>query len=300
MTEVLRDKPTHQAVLSVHAFSTGSGEQHPEHRHGSRLPQMLWVLASRRWLKIPINVYVLEHRDGLVLFDAGLDPAIASDPNYINSTIGRFLFRKLFRLHIAPDQSVAHGLKRLGFDPVDVKKVIVSHLHFDHVGGIGQLPNAELHVSGIEWQQLSSPHPERDFILADHIKLPHAKWRPIDFTQSDDPILEPFGGYYDVMGDGTMVLLSTPGHTIGSLSMLVRGEQCPPLLLVGDLTYDVALLMKDQVPGTGDAVQLRESYAKVRQLKQALPDLVILPSHDPSAADSLADATRQMASIHHA
>jgi glyoxylase-like metal-dependent hydrolase (beta-lactamase superfamily II) len=60
------------------------------------------------------------------------------------------------------------------------------------------------------------------------------------------------------------------------------------LLLVGDLTYEVDLLLKDQVTGLGIAAQLRSSFAKVLALKQALPDLVILPSHDPSAAEALA------------
>lgn len=87
-----------------------------------------------------------------------------------------------------------------------------------------------------------------------------------------------------------MTLLPTPGHTPGSMSMLVRSEGLPPLLLVGDLTYEVDLLMNDQVPGMGDAVQLRSCFAKVRALKKQLPELVILPSHDPAAADALTSA----------
>ena len=73
---------TDQVVRSVHVFSTGSGGQHKEHRYGSRLPRLWLVLTSRSWIKVPINAYVLEHREGLVLFDAGMDPAIGSDPNY--------------------------------------------------------------------------------------------------------------------------------------------------------------------------------------------------------------------------
>jgi len=104
---------------------------------------------------------------------------------------------------------------------------------------------------------------------------------------TDDPLLAPFSGCYDVMGDGSMMLLPTPGHTPGSLSMLVRTGGLPPLLLVGDLTYTTDGLMNDRVPGTGNAQQLRASFAKVRALKQQLPDLVILPAHDPGAAKAL-------------
>jgi len=283
---------TDQVIKAVHVFSTGSGGQHKEHRYGSRLPQLWWVLMSRSWIDIPINVYVLEHRDGLVLFDAGLDPAIATDPNYIASPVGRFFMRKLFRLHITSDDTLTKKLDRLGYAAADVRKVIVSHLHFDHVGGIAEVPQAELFVSGDEWRQLSGPHPERDFILREHIELSGAKWRQIEFAPTDDPLLALFGGCYDVMGDGSMTLLPTPGHTPGSMSMLVRTDGVPPFLLVGDLTYELDLLMKDQIPGTGDKAQLLASFARVRALKKQLPDLVILPTHDPAATETLRAATQ--------
>ena len=282
---------TDDPIKSVHVFSTGTGEQHTEHRYGSRLPSLWWVLVSRSWIEIPINVYVLEHRDGLVLFDAGMDPAIETDPNYISSPIGRFFSRKLFRFHIGPDDALAKKLAGLGYAATDISKVIVSNLHFDHIGGIKDVPQAELLISRDEWRLLTRPHPERDFILREHIELPGAKWRQIDFAPTGDPLFAPFGGCYDVMGDGSMTLLPTPGHTPGSISMLVRTGGVPPLLLVGDLTYEVDLLMKDQVPGTGDKARLRSSFVKVRALKKQLPNLIILPAHDPAATEALKAVT---------
>lgn len=279
------------AVKSVRILTTGYGEQHEEHRYGTSMPLMWWVLTSRSWIRIPINAYVIEHRDGLILFDTGMDPAIVSDPDYISSPIGRFLLRRIFRLHIGPDDALDNQLAALDYSASDVAKAVISHLHFDHIGGIADVPQAELLVSRDEWQQLSGPHPERDWVLRDHIELPCARWRPIDFAPTSDPLLEPFGGSYDVMGDGSMMLLPTPGHTPGSLSMLVRSTDLPPMLLVGDLTYELDLLMNDQVPGLGNVAQLRSSFAKVRALKAALPDLMILPSHDPSAASNLESAT---------
>jgi len=284
---------TDQAIKAVHVTSTGSGEQHKEHRYGSRLPSLWWVLMSRSWIKIPINIYILEHRDGLVLFDAGMDPAIGKDPNYVASPIVRFFMHKIFRLHIGPDDTLTRKLAELGHAATDISKVIISHLHFDHVGGIAEVPQAELLVSREEWRQLASPHPERDYIFREHIELPGAKWQQIDFTPSDDPLLAPFGGCHDVMGDGSMILLPTPGHTPGSMSLLVRTDGLPPLLLVADLTYELSSLMNDQVPGTGNKAQLRASFAKVRALKKQLPDLVILPSHDPAAVENLKKATQR-------
>ncbi len=280
------------SIRDVHLVTTGHVEQHKEHRHGSSLPKTWWALTSRSWIRAPINAYAIEHRDGLVLFDTGADPALVSDPNYISSPIGRFLLPKIFRLHIGPDDALDQRLDAAGLSAADVSKVIISHLHFDHIGGIAHVPQAELLVSQDEWQQLAEPHPEREWILREHIGLPGANWRPVGFTPNYDPLLAPFGGCYDVMGDGSMVLLPTPGHSPGSMSLLVRSEAWPPLLFVADLTYEVELLLNDQVPGIGDAKALRASFAKVRGLKEALPELVVLPSHDPSSKELLNAARR--------
>jgi len=278
-------------ISAVHVASTGSAAQHKEHRNGSRLPSLVWALTSQSWIKVPINVYVFVHRDGLVLFDTGLDAAIGTNPGYVSNPIVRFFLHRLFRLRIGPGETLGAGLKALGYAARDIRKAIISHLHFDHVGGIGEIPNAELLVSADEWRTLSAPHPERKFVFCEHIELPGARWRQIEFSPTDDPLFAPFGGRHDVMGDGSMVLLPTPGHTPGSVSMLVRANNWPPLLFVGDLTYEEALLMNDQPPGTGDPAQLRSSFAKVRGLKARLPEMMILPTHDNSAADTLATLT---------
>ena len=294
MAEAMSSNESNPKIETVQVFSTGTAKQHKEHRFGSRAPPMWWVLTSRSWIEIPINVFVIKHLKGLVLFDTGLDPAVTSAPDYVDSAILRFFMRRLFRFSIGPDDSAAKNLERLGLRAEDVTTVVISHLHFDHIGGIADIPQAELLVSRDEWQQLSEPHPERNYFFAQHIKLPRAKWRPIDFTTTDDRLLAPFGGCYDVMGDGTLVLLPTPGHTVGSLSMLIRANKYPPLLLVGDLSYDTELLMRDQLPGIyADAPQLKASYAKIRELKARLPNLVILGSHDPAAVDLLKVARDQ-------
>lgn len=289
---VLRSTASNPTVRAIHLIQTGSGEQHPEHRFRTQKPLWWWVLTSRSWLPCPIHAFLLEHRDGLVLFDTGLDPAIAEDPGYISQAVGRVLLKRIFRLHIRPEDRLGARLRALGFDPADVRKVVVSHLHFDHIGGIGDVPQAELLVSQGEWDRLSLPRPEHDWILREHVALRDAKWCQVHFAPSDDPLLGGFDGAYDVMGDGSMVLLPTPGHTPGSLSMLVRAEGLPPLLFVGDLTYQLDALQNDVLPGLGDAAALRQSYAKVRELMARLPGLIVLPAHDPATADVLARASR--------
>lgn len=275
------------AIKAIHAFSTGSAAQHVEHREGSRLPQLWWVLTSRSWAEVPISVFLIEHRDGLVLFDTGLDPAIKSEPCYISSALGRFLLKRIFRFDIRPEDKLGFKVESLGYDKGRICKAIISHLHFDHVGGISDVPHAELLVDKREWEQLSVPHPEYEWILREHIELASAKWMPIGFQPVRDSFLSSFESYHDVMGDGSILLLPTPGHTRGSLSALIRTSIAPPILLVGDLAYNIDAIFNDRPPGTGDAKTLHATYAKVRQLKKQFPDLLIVPSHDFEAVDRL-------------
>ncbi len=90
-----------------------------------------------------------------------------------------------------------------------------------------------------------------------------------------------------------MILLPTLGHTPGSISMLIRREGWAPILLVADLTYDPKLLEQDITAGTGDTAELRASFAKVRKLKQRLPNLEIVASHDFGASETITGKEHQ-------
>lgn len=280
------------AVQSVRALDCGRAEQHWEHRYGSSFPRLWWVFLGRRWVKLPLQAFLITHRDRLVLFDTGIDPAVQFDSGYISQAIGRFLLPRIFRLHLTKEDRIDHVLQRAGVAPEGIETAIISHLHFDHVGGIGHIPQADLLVSAEEWSILSDPHPEQEWILREHIEIPSAKWRQISFEATDDPLFEGFDGIHDVAGDGSMILLPTPGHTRGSMSLLIRQEGWDPILLVADLTYEADLMERNVVPGVGDGPTLLASFAKVRKLKDRLPDLAIVPSHDFAAKDVLARATR--------
>jgi N-acyl homoserine lactone hydrolase len=92
------------------------------------------------------------------------------------------------------------------------------------------------------------------------------------------------------MGDGSLVLLPTLGHTTGSMSLHVRRGTGSPMLLVGDLTYGADILERRQVPGVGNRRRLLKATDKVLALKKEMPDLVVLPAHDPTAARRLLES----------
>lgn len=293
-TRISPVEQTHRSVspiAAVQVLRCGHAEQHREHRYGSSKPQLWWVFFGKRWVPLPLQCFLIEHRDGLVLFDTGIDPAIVSDKRYIKQAIGRFLLPRIFKLQVSDDDRIDHVLGKAGVSANAIRTAVISHLHFDHVGGIAYVPQAELLVSKREWSILSEPHPEHEWILREQIDIPAAKWRQIEFEPSDDPLFEGFDGIHDVAGDASMILLPTPGHTPGSLSMLIRQPGWDPILLAGDLTYETRLLEQGIVPGTGDRDALLASFANVRRLKQRLPDLAIIASHDFSAEQTLASAT---------
>ena len=146
-------------------------------------------------------------------------------------------------------------------------------------------------VSQAEWDTLSGRLPEIQGLMRRHIDLPGLRWQRITPELASDPGLAPFRSGHDLFGDGSLVLLPTPGHTPGSMSLLVRRPGRPPLLMVGDVTYDAHLLECGHVPGVGNRRLLRDATAMVNQMRQRQPGLVILPAHDPGAASRLAQAT---------
>ena len=278
-------------VKAVSVISTGTVQIRPEHPYGSRKPLYWWLLTSRRWTPPrPVNVYVIEHARGLILFDTGQDRASVTDPAYFPSGLTGFLYRRLAGFDIGEQDTVTAQLATLGYAPSDVDTAILSHLHQDHIGGLPELTGSDLLVSAAEWAELSKRGPELRGFLRSHIQLPGLRWHQVSLEPTGDPSLAPFTQSLDVMGDGSLVLLPTPGHTAGSVSLLVRRGARPPLLLAGDLTYGAELLQRGQLPGVGTRRQLAESTRKVLALEQQLPGLVVLPAHDPTAARRLLDS----------
>jgi glyoxylase-like metal-dependent hydrolase (beta-lactamase superfamily II) len=280
------------AIRRVSVVSTGNVQIRPDHMSSTWRPMFWWLLTSRQWTgPRPINAYVIEHRYGVVLFDTGQDRASVTDPDYFPGGVAKVLYDRLARFEIAPDETLSAGLGRLGYASEDVHTAILSHLHQDHIGGLGEFSQADIAVSQVEWDTLSSLRPELRGLMTRHIDLPGLRWNRIAPALTNDPDLSSFAGSHDLFGDGSLVLLPTPGHTPGSMSLLVRQAGHRPLLMVGDLTYDVHVLEDGHVPGVGSRRRLRQATSMVNDLRTRMPGLVILPAHDPGAADRLAQAT---------
>jgi glyoxylase-like metal-dependent hydrolase (beta-lactamase superfamily II) len=276
-------------IRAVSVVSTGTVDIRPQHLRSTGTPTMWWLLTSRKWTDPrPINVYVVERPDGLVLFDTGQDRASVTSPHYFPSGFTGFLYRRLARFDIAADQTLTARLADIGYDIADVRTVVLSHLHQDHIGGLPELGHAEVVLDQRERNSVNEPRPEARGLLPAHIDLPGLHWRPITPQPTTDPDLAPFTAAYDLFGDASLVLLPTPGHTPGSLSMLLRQPGSTPLLMVGDVTYDALLMQDGHLPGLGERAQVHQSTRAINMLRARHPDLAILPAHDPAAGTRLA------------
>jgi N-acyl homoserine lactone hydrolase len=275
---------TSTPIASMGMVSTGSVQVHPDHVAATWKPMMLWMLTSTKWAAPrPINVAVIEHTDGLVLFDTGQDRASLTDPGYFPGGITGAMYRRSARASIRADQTLTAGLGGLGYSASDVSVVVLSHLHQDHIGGLAQFSHARIYVSQAEWDSLDAPRAELAGLMRRHIDLPGLAWTRITPAPTSDPALRPFTVAHDLFGDGSLVLIPTPGHTPGSLSLVVRRPGRPALALVGDLTFAADLLERGHVPGAGSRKQLQQTTAMMKALSRNLGGLVVLATHDPAA-----------------
>ncbi|WP_290861639.1 N-acyl homoserine lactonase family protein [Hamadaea sp.] len=278
--------------MKVSVISTGSVQIRPEHVGPTRQPTYLWLMVTARsWTPPrPINAYVIEHPEGVVLFDTGQDIASVTDSAYFPGGPVGLLYDRLAKFSITPEQTLAASLRQLGHEPADVHTAILSHLHQDHIGGLRDLTRSRILVSATEWEDMRKPFGELRGFLRTHIDLPGLTWEQVAYEPLGDADLAPFTTGHDLFGDGTLIVLPTPGHTAGSQSLLVRRPGRAPLLMVGDLTYDANLLAAGEIPGVGDRKTMRHAVSMVNELRRRHPDLVVLPAHDPGAADRLAAA----------
>ena len=276
-------------IRRVSMLSTGTVKIRPEHVESTGVPLVWWLNTSRRWTApLPINVYVIEHERGLVLFDTGQDRRSVTERDYFPSGAAGHVFQRLAKFEIAPDETLGRRLASLGYDIADVHTAILSHLHQDHIGGLPELAHARIIVSADDFAELDRPFPAMRGLLRRHIDLPGLRWQLVTPAPTQDDSIAPFAAAHDLFDDGSLLLVPTPGHTPGSLSLLLRTPGLPLMLFVGDLTYDVERLATERVPGVGRRRQLLESTRAINELVHRHPGALVLAAHDPAASTLLA------------
>jgi N-acyl homoserine lactone hydrolase len=201
--------------------------------------------------KVPFtySCYVIKHGDDYMVWDTGYLPG--SNPSAAKVTLGE----QLTQLHIKPEQ---------------VKYVGISHFHADHTGQLDTVPDATLLIGEREWAALQAPKPMQGANVAGF-----AHWL------TGGGKVEPLAVDKDVFGDGTVVVLRTPGHTPGHQSLLVRLKEKGPVILSGDAAHFHENYQNDGVPTFNyDRAETIASLERLKQIEKNLKATVII-QHDP-------------------
>jgi glyoxylase-like metal-dependent hydrolase (beta-lactamase superfamily II) len=222
---------------------------------------LLWRLDCGQFVakKLTDSCYLVKHDRAYLLWDAGLGAELIGHPNGQGT-----------RAWIALDATLAAQLKQLGLTPKNIAILALSHTHFDHIGQASAFPGARLLVGRYDWNALIAKPASDDgrARLEPWIAGNSAKWLVT--------------GDYDIFGDGSVVMIATPGHTPGHHSLLVRLQHFGPVLLTGDLYYSAQQYAENSVPPhNASSASTISSFSRFRKLATGLAATVII-QHEPA------------------
>ncbi|MGJ4945798.1 N-acyl homoserine lactonase family protein [Bradyrhizobium sp. HKCCYLS1011] len=211
------------------------------------------VYTPGKWqgeqVTLTCNAYLIRRAGQWTLWDTGIDDAIGRESG------GRVIAHNIRGIVV---RTIACQLADIGITPADVSRVILSHAHFDHVGNARLFTHATWHMQRREHEAMFGPD------YAQHGYTP-----PLyaDLARAQVELMD---GDHDIFGDGSVQVISTPGHTLGHCSLLVRLPKSGPVLLSGDVAHDSYNMVHRCVPTmNADAEASRQSMARIAAIVHA-------------------------------
>jgi N-acyl homoserine lactone hydrolase len=268
--------------MKIHAIQTGTvaikRRQVEGEGHGPR--RLLNTFVDREWVEpLPIYAFAIEHPDGVIVVDTG-ETARATEPGYFPRWHPYFRFS--VRSYVTPGDEIGPQLQALGISADDVRRVVLTHLHTDHAGGLHHFPQTEILASRADiaiaagWRGRVRGYPSNRF----------PSWfdpKPVDLAQ------QPFGPFPESLpltaaGDVTLVPLH--GHTPGQLGVVVdEGDR--RVFLAGDASYRQDLMLRGAIDGVApDEQAAAETLERIQAFVAERPT-VYLVAHDPETAARL-------------
>jgi glyoxylase-like metal-dependent hydrolase (beta-lactamase superfamily II) len=267
------------ATVRVHPLGTARMKAMPDFysRPTGRLGLVRGMglhVPRSRWFWVPIPAFLVEHPTaGPILVDTGLHADVATD---VGAALGRPA-KLAFTIDMQPEWAAPAQLRARGIDPADVALIVMTHLHYDHASGLSQFPGATAVVDEREWAAGS-----RGRILEGYLPklLPaDTDWRTLPGDADD----------LDLLGDGSIRLLSTPGHTAGHRSVVLRLGGGRELLLTADAAYARRTLDERLTPVlTWKDGPYRASLDRLRAWIGEHPGATVICGHDADGWPALA------------
>ena len=265
--------------LRIHAIQTGTTKIKTAQR--SRKPGgPLRIFTDTQWTEwLPIYAWVIDHPEGVIVIDTG-DTARTSEPGYFPPW--HPYYRLALKMNVKAEDEIGPQLERMGIQQKDVKKLVLTHFHTDHAGGLAHFPSSQIMVSGTDYALAKSFSGKLLGYLPD--RWPH--WfapNPIPFEHGQ---FGPFNRYFNVTQAGDVMVVPTPGHTPAHVSVIVKSEDVF-YFLAGDTSYTQEYLLNRIPDGVSpNATIALDTIDRISNMARSQP-LVYLPSHDPESAKRL-------------
>ena len=216
------------------------------------------------------SCYLIRHAKGLLLWESGISDTVAGMPE------GLVVGKGMLTLHVR--NPLRSQLQALGISPADVTHLGFSHFHGDHVGNANLFTAATLYVQQGEYDAAFGPDASQ------------FGFNPAFYNRLRDSKIVKLDGDHDIFGDGSVVIYSTPGHTPGHQSLLVRLRQTGPVLLSGDAVHFRENWENRRVPARN--FNKEQSLASMEKLAAivAKEHATLWINHDKEQTDTLAHA----------
>jgi glyoxylase-like metal-dependent hydrolase (beta-lactamase superfamily II) len=216
------------------------------------------------------NCYLIQHAKGWMLWDTGDADSIAALPDGLSAAGGRIVLRM--------PKTLGSQLEQIGVKSGDVTRLAMSHMHQDHTGNANLFTAATLYMQAAEYDAAFGPDAAKhNFNSATYDGLRR------------NPVVK-LHGDYDVFGDGSVVIKSTPGHTIGHQALLVRLPETGPVLLSGDLVHFEDNWVHKRVPSMNYDREQSEQTMRAVEAFLAETRATLWINHDKAQSDRIPKA----------
>jgi N-acyl homoserine lactone hydrolase len=241
--------------------------------HSVANDESVWTPGENvgRSIEFSSTCWLIKRGSEWVLWDTGVPEATLNDPK------GWSTLPKLIVYHL--DKTITGQLAEIGLKIGDVTYVALSHTHGDHIGNVSLFPDSTILMQRAEYTWINSPDGTND-----NVNQLKALARKLLGTPKKLQLLD---GDTDVFGDGSVTLISTPGHTPGSQSLLVHLKNAGFIILSGDVVHLEQNFEKNIVPSLNtDKAASIASMDKVRKMIATYQAKLFI-NHDKAQSDTL-------------
>jgi N-acyl homoserine lactone hydrolase len=239
----------------------------------------LFTSRSAGWWWVPCPAFLITHpAAGHVLVDTSLHPSIATKPR---ENFGR-LATWYSRPRTEAGRDLPAQLRERGADPRSIRLVVLTHLHFDHASGISEFPSTTFVLSSSEWTAATTgSRPLLRGYRPEHYDYAF-DYRLVNFDAPGVGSYASFARTFDLLGDGSIRLAFTPGHTLGHMSVIARLRD-RDFVIAGDAVYTMRQLEGGPgQPRPHDPHLWRRSLQELQLFHREYPQAEIVPGHDPA------------------